>query len=120
MHRVWIVLGGLAGLTGVGMAAATAHGFGPRLGPAALGWVHSGVEMQMWHGLALLLCGIRAERGGKGHWAAACFALGILAFSGGLYARALLGFRATGIIPFGGMLLMLGWLLLTFSALHRR
>ena len=118
MYRLWIILGGLAGLTGVGMAAAAAHLLGPRL--PQVGLVQTGAQMQMWHALALLLCGIRAERGGKGHWAAAAFALGILAFSGGLYARAFGLPRLPGLVPLGGILLMLGWLLLTLSALRRR
>jgi len=125
MYRFWILLGGLAGLSGVGMAAAVAHGFGPRLGPAAMALAQTGIQMQMWHALALLLCGIRLERGGRGHWAAGAFSLGIILFSGGLYLRALGGprlsaFVPAGIVPAGGMLLLLGWLLLTLSALRRR
>ncbi len=101
------------------MAAAAAHGFGWRLAPASSGLVQTAVQMQMWHALALLFCGIRAERSGRSHWAAAAFALGILGFCGGLYLRAF-GFpRLSGIVPFGGALLMLGWALLALSALRR-
>ena len=120
MHRIWIALGALAGIFGVGMMAVATHEFGLRLAPAASGLVHTAVQMQMWHALALLLCGIRTERGGRGHWAAACFALGILGFCGGLYLRALGLPRLPGLVPLGGILLMLGWLLLALSALNKR
>lgn len=47
------------------------------------------------------------------HLAAATFAVGTLLFSGSLYALALSGVDALGIItPFGGVLLIVGWLLL--------
>ena len=108
MQRVWIGLGALAGLTAVAMAAVAAHGLGG-LDPAALAMVRSGIEMQGWHALALLACGLWAPRSGKlADWAGAAFALGI----GGVR----LGVTA----PIGGTLLMLGWLLLGLSALFAR
>ncbi len=57
MQRVWIALGSLAGLTAVAMAALAAHGMG-WLDPAALAMVRSAIEMQGWHALALLACGL--------------------------------------------------------------
>ncbi|MSP30803.1 MAG: DUF423 domain-containing protein [Acetobacteraceae bacterium] len=124
MHRIWIFLGALAGLSGVTMAAAGAW-IWQALGPAASGLVQTATQMQMSHALALLFCGLSAERTGRGHWAAASFALGILVFCGGLYLRAfefprLLGISPQGIIPIGGALLMLGWTLLAISALRPR
>ncbi len=119
MDRLWTALGSLAGLTAVGMAAYASHG---GLDPAALEMVRSGVQMQGWHALALVLCGIQAGRGGAGaavHGAGAAFALGLLGFCGGVYALALVGVRLPSVAPAGGMLLMLGWLLLGLSSLRR-
>lgn len=125
MHRLWIVLGSLAGLTAVAMEAAAAHALGPRIGPVALGLVASATRMQVWHGLALVLCGVWAERcaGQRGgrlvNAAGLAFTLGILGFCGSLYALALGGLRLPGVAPTGGSLLMLGWLLFGLSALFR-
>ena len=49
-----------------------------------------------------------------------CFGLGILLFSGSLYAYALSGVRALGMItPIGGLLFLAGWALLAWSFLRR-
>lgn len=120
MQRTWIVLGALAGLGAVAMAALAAHGLGG-LDPAALSMVRSGVEMQGWHALALLACGLWAPRGGRlADCAGAAFALGLLLFCGGVYAVGLFGIRLGAMAPVGGTLLMLGWLLLAVSALVAR
>jgi uncharacterized membrane protein YgdD (TMEM256/DUF423 family) len=117
MQRVWIALGALAGLTAVAMAAVAAHGLGG-LDAGALAMVRSAIEMQGWHALALLACGLWAPRGGRlADWAGAAFALGIALFCGGVYALALFDVRLAMVAPVGGTLLMLGWLLLGVSAM---
>ena len=124
MERLWIGLGGLAGLGAVAMAAAAAHALN-FLSPAMLHVVESGVQMQGWHALALLACGIWAQRrAGPAwlnlvHWAGAAFALGTLLFCGAVYGLALGGLATGPMAPIGGTLLMLGWLLLALSALRR-
>ena len=64
---------------------------------------------------------LAAQRPGAGYGAVAvCFALGILLFSGSLYAYALSGVRALGMItPVGGLLFLAGWALLAWSFLRR-
>ena len=116
MRRTWIALGSLAGLTAVAMAAVAAHGLGG-LDPAALAMVRSGIEMQGWHALALLACGLWTPRGRKlADAAGAAFAAGILLFCGALYALALGEVRLGIMAPVGGTLLMAGWALLGLSA----
>lgn len=114
MQRTWIGLGALAGLTAVAMAALAAHGPGGAA-PAA---VQSGIEMQGWHALALLACGLWAPHGGRlANWAGTAFTLGIVLFCSGVYA---FGFGITELAmmaPIGGTLLMVGWALLGVSAL---
>ena len=116
MQRTWIALGSLAGVTTVAMAALGAHALGG-LDPAALAAVRSGIEMQGWHALALLACGLWAPRGGKLVDAAGvAFAAGIVLFCGGVYAVGLFGVRLGPTAPVGGTLLMVGWVLLGISA----
>lgn len=124
MSRLWIVLGALAGLTGVALAAAGAHAFAPRVGPGGMEMLRSATNLQLIHALALILCGLWAERAAAGtrliHLAALCFALGILLFSGAIHALALRGLRLPAVAPTGGSLLMLGWVLLGVAGLRRR
>ncbi len=122
MGRLWIVLGGLAGLVTVGMAAVEAHILASAQ-PDLLRLVESGVQIGGWHALALLACGIWAQQTVSGrrlaHAAGAAFTFGTLLFCGGVYARALSGIMTGPMVPIGGTLLMLGWLLLALSALRR-
>ena len=108
----------MAGVSAVAMAALTAHGL-EAIGPSRLQMARNAVQMQGWHALALLACGLWVRRGGAlADWAGAAFALGLLAFCGAVYALALGGLRINALAPAGGMLLMLGWLLLALSALR--
>jgi uncharacterized membrane protein YgdD (TMEM256/DUF423 family) len=119
MYRLWIGLGGVAGLGAVAMAAAAAHALNG-LPPGMLHVVDSGVQMQGWHALALVACGIWAQRrGGIAHWAGAAFALGTVLFCGAVYALGLGGIATGPMAPVGGTLLMVGWALLAVSALRR-
>lgn len=120
MERLWIALAGLAGLSAVAMAAIAAHALGS-YPPAAQAMVQSALRMQGWHALALLGTGLWAPRGGwLAQAAGACFALGLLAFCGAVYALALGGVQLGLLAPTGGFLLMAGWALLGISALRAR
>jgi uncharacterized membrane protein YgdD (TMEM256/DUF423 family) len=119
MQRIWIGTGALAGLSAVAMAAVAAHGL-QALGPARLDMVRNAVQMQGWHALALLACGLWAPRGGRlADCAGAAFLIGLLLFCGAVYALALANMSLGLLAPAGGILTMLGWLLLAASALHR-
>lgn len=120
LERLWIVLGAVTGLTGVGLAALVAHGLSG-LDPAALRMVNSAVQIQGWHAPVLVLCGVWAGRGGPfAQLAGAAFALGTATFCAGVYALALGGVSLGLLTPTGGVLLMLGWALLAVSALRAR
>ena len=119
-YRLWIALGGLAGLLAVAAAAGAAHALPGRLDEAGLRAVDRAVQMQGWHALALVGVGAWGARGGRlAHLAGACFALGTVLFCGAVYASALGGVRLGPVAPVGGTVLMLGWLLLGASALRR-
>jgi uncharacterized membrane protein YgdD (TMEM256/DUF423 family) len=121
MHRLWIALGALLGLGAVALAAAGAHLLPQRLDARALDLVRTAVQIEAWHALALLFCGLWAERrcGLLVHAAAAAFVAGTLLFCGAVGALALGAVASATTAPFGGTLLMLGWLLLAASALRR-
>ncbi len=117
-YRGWVALGALGGLLAVAAAAGAAHL------PVDAGQsraIASAVQMQGWHALALLGCGIWGARGGwLTHAAGAAFVLGTLLFCGTVYAGALGGPHLGALAPVGGSLLMLGWALLGLSAFRRR
>lgn len=121
MERVFVFLGAMMGLAAVAMSAASAHMLAGRLDAVALGAVRNAVQMQGWHALALLFCGVWASRGGLmlliAGW---CFFVGLLLFAGGIYAHALAELRVPAIAPAGGTLLMLGWLFVALAAATRR
>lgn len=120
MQRVWIGTGALAGFLAVALSAVAAHGL-EALGPARLGMFRSGVQMQGWHALALLACGLWAPRGGRlADLAGAAFLIGLLLFCGAVYVLALTNVSLGLLAPTGGTLMMIGWLLLGVSALRRR
>jgi uncharacterized membrane protein YgdD (TMEM256/DUF423 family) len=116
MSRFWMALGALSGLVAVAMAAYASHGLEPARGTLAM----TGASLQAWHALALFGTGLLAEQrvGSRlPHVAAACFALGSLAFCTGVYLRAL-GDASIGLVtPLGGTALMVGWGVLAVAAI---
>lgn len=120
MARLWIGLGALAGLLAVALAALAAHGLAS-IGPLRLEMLRNALQMQGWHALALLFCGLWAPRGGRlADAAGAVFSLGLLLFCGAVYALAIGGVSLGILAPIGGTLLMLGWALLLVSAVRAR
>lgn len=122
MDRLFFALGALFGATGVAAGAFGAHALKSRLAPDLLAVFETAARYQMLHALALLAAAWAVSRwpGRRARWAGACFAAGILVFSGSLYAMTLSGVRALGAItPVGGVLLIAGWLLLAAAAWRR-
>ncbi len=114
---------GILGALGVGLGAFGAHGLAKLL--AANGHVatwETAARYHLIHAVALLSIGIWQQLQPKmlllGR-AAQCFTVGIALFSGSLYALSLTSARWLGpITPFGGLLLIIGWLLLVRSSAH--
>jgi len=112
MVRVGAALGALA----VAAGAFGAHSLDWNLaGRSAENW-ETGARYQMYHALALVLCGMLAGRGRATRIAAWSFLAGTLVFCGALYTLGLGGPRWFGAIaPFGGTLMILGWVALAFT-----
>ena len=76
------------------------------------------VRYQFYHAFAIILCGVLmlhfSSRSLK--IAALCFGIGIVIFSGSLYALSLSGIRLLGAItPMGGLAFLTGWVLVLIS-----
>ena len=114
------LLAGLAGASAVLLGAFGAHALRGMLDPAHRELWRTAVEYHAWHALALVLAaGLGTGRAGR--CAVAAFALGIVLFSGSLYALALGAPRWTGIVtPFGGVAFVVGWIALGMALRPRK
>ena len=69
----------------------------------------------MWHALGLILVALLQQQSPAAKllsWASHLMFIGILLFSGSLYALAILDIKALGMItPFGGVFFLSAWLL---------
>lgn len=107
--RLGGVFGGLAVLSGAFAAHAMKDGFDAH----ALEVFEKAVRYQMYHALALVLCGLLGWHGRRSGPAAWSFLAGIVLFSGSLYGFVLLEARWLAIVtPFGGLCFLAGWVLL--------
>jgi uncharacterized membrane protein YgdD (TMEM256/DUF423 family) len=126
MERLFLVLAGVFGFLGVALGAFGAHGLKSRLEAAAdgaqrLGWWQTGAQYHLVHALALVVAAYLASKhaGAAASVAGFCFAGGIVVFSGSLYAMTLSGVRVLGAVtPFGGLLMLAGWLAVVVAALR--
>jgi len=114
----WVISGALMAALGVGLGAFGANALKARLVPEALAVFEVGVKYHMYHALGLIGIGLVATRieatGIK--VAGSAFLIGILLFSGSLYALALTGQRSLGMItPLGGVAFITGWLALAWT-----
>ena len=114
-----LVSAALLGATAVVAGAFAAHGLKATLSASLLNAFTTGAHYQLQHSAVLLGIGvlllIKPEWRGLNS-SARMFVLGVLLFSGSLYALALTGVTKLGIItPFGGVFLIGGWVLLGVS-----
>lgn len=110
-----IALGALNGALAVAAGAFGAHGLRERLAPRALEIFETAARYQMFHALAIVVCGVVATRGAT--TAGVLFQAGIVVFSGSLYALALTDVKILGAItPLGGVAFLAGWLWLAWTA----
>ncbi|MDQ6648096.1 MAG: DUF423 domain-containing protein [Pseudomonadota bacterium] len=109
------LLVGMAGASAVLLGAFGAHALRGVLDPQARELWHTAVDYHVWHALALVLA-VGLGQGRSGRISMAGFAIGIVLFSGSLYALALGAPHWTGIItPFGGLAFIVGWMALGWT-----
>lgn len=124
MHKPSLISGTLFAALAVILGAFGAHALKQVLTPDLLVTFETGVRYQFYHSFALIATGIiygfAPQKLLKNAYA--LFLLGIILFSGSLYALTLLkangqvGLGGVGIItPIGGLCFIVGWLLLTLG-----
>ena len=115
MTAVFLLLAGLMGACGVGLAAAAAHG------TSATG-LDSAAWLLLFHATAVLGAASLASQHllwrPLGLAAMACFVAGSVLFAGDIAMRAFAGHRLFPMAgPGGGTLLLMGWLVLAAAAI---
>jgi uncharacterized membrane protein YgdD (TMEM256/DUF423 family) len=123
--NVWIACGAVLASTAVAAGAVGTHVLKEtvKLEPAALATYDVAVRYQMYHALGLIFVGLLAARSTT--WlvpaAGIAFGLGIVLFSGGIYAWLATGIKPfVHVVPIGGTAWIIGWLLLAAGALSGR
>ena len=129
--RRWIVVAAVLGGSSVALGAFGAHflpaflarqGLDAELVQRRLGNWETAAKYQMYHALALLAIAwlVTQARPSAAIFAGWLFVAGVVIFSGCLYLLVLTGKGVLGaIVPFGGVLLIVGWSVLAISAISR-
>jgi uncharacterized membrane protein YgdD (TMEM256/DUF423 family) len=100
----------ILGILGVVLGAFGAHALKDQLTAESLEWWKTATLYHLVHAAATLATGREDGRASAATWS---FALGVLLFSGSLYAMAVTHVRALGAVtPFGGVAFLVGWALL--------
>lgn len=123
MIRLAPFVAALLGLTGVALGAFGAHGLESLVTAERLDVWKTAVSYQMYHAPVILLLGLVPVLASRPLVVAACacFILGVLVFSGSLYALVWFDLPHLGMVtPLGGVLLILGWLLLLVALIQKR
>jgi uncharacterized membrane protein YgdD (TMEM256/DUF423 family) len=124
-QRFPLLASGFLGLTGVGLGALGAHRLEAFL--AEHGMTHAwetGARYHLFHAIALLaLAGVAAlpnVASGPLVWAARCWTVGVVLFSGSLYWFAVGGpHPLVYVTPAGGLALLAGWIFVIVAALSK-
>src|SRR5579884_354691 len=119
----WIATGALLMGAAVALGAFRAHGIRSRLDAYSMGVYEKAVFYHFVHALGILIVAVLARAGslparaqGQVSW---LLLIGIVLFSGSLYALAISGVRVLGAItPLGGISFIAAWLLLAYHALR--
>ncbi len=121
MFKLFIVLGSMHAFLAVALGAFGAHALKNKLSTDMLHIFQTGVQYQMFHALGIILIAIVSDRlGGHALFTASLWSMfiGIILFSGSLYALSLSGIKILGAItPLGGVGFLLGWILVVIALL---
>lgn len=112
--RIFITLGAAFAAAAVVLGAFGAHALKERLAADMLAVYQTAVQYHFWHALGIVAIGIVCALLPESVWLRAAgwlLVVGVVLFSGSLYALALSGERWLGAVtPLGGGAFILGWI----------
>ncbi|MED2974777.1 DUF423 domain-containing protein [Fictibacillus sp. B-59209] len=118
--KLFLILGAVNAALAVILGAFGAHGLEGKLSERMIEVYKTGVQYHMYHAIGLLIVGLLAGKltnSGALHWSGWLMFIGIILFSGSLYALSTTGISKLGIItPFGGVAFVAGWVLFIIAA----
>lgn len=120
---MWAAAGSILMFLAVALGAFGAHGLKNKLTPEMLTVYETGIKYHVYHALGLFIVAWLSEKSLSALVPAAgwLFLIGILLFSGSLYALSITGIRWLGAItPLGGLAFLMGWGFLAASIIIRR
>lgn len=121
MNKTFLTTAALLGALSVALGAFAAHALKEKLNPENLAVFETGVRYMFFHVFALLAVGILTQffQSNLFKWSGKLFIVGIILFSGSLFALSLIlqngldHLRWIGAVtPVGGLCFIAGWLLL--------
>ena len=119
MAKLFLALGCINALLVVLIGAFGAHALKARLTVENMAVFQTGVQYHFYHAVGLILLGLIALQipiTPYLRWSGWLMLVGIILFSGSLYALSITNIRWLGMItPFGGMTFIIAWLLLTIG-----
>lgn len=122
MDRTFFACGAILAFIAVAAGAFGAHGLKSKIPAEMLTVFEVGVRYHMYHALALFIVSWAYSRWPNSlvissGW---LFIIGIILFSGSLYALSISGVRILGAItPFGGLAFLAGWFCLFWVAIKK-
>lgn len=117
----WVLIGSVFMALAVMLGAFGAHGLKDRLNEYSMTVYEKAVFYHFIHAIGILIVGVLARQGvvsaTGGNRVGWLLSIGIVIFSGSLYALAISGVRVLGAItPLGGIAFIAAWLLLAYEA----
>ncbi len=119
MAKLFLALGCINAMLVVLIGAFGAHGLKARLTVENMAVFQTGVQYHFYHAAGLILLGLIALQipiTPYLRWSGWLMLVGIVLFSGSLYALSITNIHWLGMItPFGGLAFIIAWLLLTIG-----
>lgn len=121
MTQIFLFIASILGGLSVAAGAFASHALKEKLTERAAEIFETGARYQMYHALALLLVALLLSRAEAPQLtlvaAGYAFIIGVILFSGSLYALSLTGIKWLGpITPLGGVAFLVGWGCLAVAA----
>jgi uncharacterized membrane protein YgdD (TMEM256/DUF423 family) len=120
MASLVVLAAAVLGFFAVALGAFGAHGLKATLSADMMAVYQTAVQYHVYHALALLLVGILMHSGVQHlslRIAAVLFFVGVLVFSGSLYALAITEIKILGAItPIGGLMFLIAWACVAIAA----
>lgn len=104
--RFMLIFAAISGFIFVALGAFGAHVLSKSMGAVEMGWIHTGLEYQAFHTLAIFALAVAMQRRISiwFYWSSVFLALGTVLFSGSLYCLALSHLRLWAFVtPVGGV-----------------